>query len=132
MSDFCPECIKEGVTTKLIYQRFKLPITGTRTPMVEDPAGGKRCPRCFYEPKKGDEQMGMVPEQTLVLKMSDGDLEGMHKVIRESMVSQETRLMSALEDFKHITSLLSDQILDLKRRIDTMEKWVENKRECGL
>lgn len=57
MSDFCPMCSKEGILTTLIFQRFE--------GLIEDPEGGKRCPRCFYEPEKGEEQMSTVPEQTL-------------------------------------------------------------------
>lgn len=71
-------------------------------------------------------------EQTLVLKMSDEDLEGMYKVIRESMAGQETRLMESLEDFGRTIDFLSAQIRDTQRRLRVLEKWVESKRECGL
>ncbi len=71
-------------------------------------------------------------EQTMIVKMSDGDLEGMYKVIRESSAKQEARLMESFKNFGHAVDLLSEQILDLKRRFDAMEKWVESKREQGL
>lgn len=71
-------------------------------------------------------------EQTLVLKMSDEDLGKMYKVIQKSAKTTEDNLMKSLEGFGSTIDLLANQILDLKRRLDTMEKWVESKRECGL
>lgn len=78
-------------------------------------------------------------EQTLVLKMSDEDLGKMYKVIQKSAKTTEDNLMKSLEGFGSTIDLLANQILDLKRRLDTMEKridamekWVESKREQGL
>ena len=69
---------------------------------------------------------------TVTIKMSDEDLEKLYKVVRESAIKQETHLIGALTDFKSAVDFLSDSILDLQKRIDAMEKWVESKREQGL